>query len=193
MITTLKKIGLNQMKNARQLERRRIRKLAKSCGIDLRGKSPMQLLDMLVAQGKVIDYRYYSPQKALTRHDRGALNVQKRENRPATSEKAIAEFYKSWDWKRLSYETRKERGQRCECCGATPAHGVRIVCDHIKPIRKHWHLRLDRDNLQVLCDDCNMGKGSHDDTDWRGTSEAAPVPELDQAFADAMDKPERLH
>lgn len=42
-----------------------------------------------------------------------------------------------------------------------------MVVDHIKPIRKHWHLRLDSNNLQILCDDCNMGKGSRGETDWR--------------------------
>lgn len=84
-------------------------------------------------------------------------------------EKEIADFYDSWAWKRLSYETRKRLGQRCQCCGATPErHGVRIVCDHIKPIRRFWGLRLEAENLQVLCDDCNRGKASHDETDWRG-------------------------
>lgn len=77
------------------------------------------------------------------------------------------EFYQSWGWKRLRYAVVKERGRRCECCGATPENGIRIVCDHIKPIRKYWSLRLDRGNIQILCDDCNMGKGSHDETDWR--------------------------
>lgn len=47
---------------------------------------------------------------------------------------------------------------------------VRIVVDHIKPISKHWHLRLDPDNLQVLCNDCNKGKGAWDETDYRPQS-----------------------
>lgn len=87
----------------------------------------------------------------------------------APSEAAIRLFYESIQWKRLSYRTRLERGQRCECCGATPRHheGVRIVCDHVKPVRWHWKLRFDPENLQVLCDDCNKGKGAYDETDWR--------------------------
>lgn len=39
--------------------------------------------------------------------------------------------------------------------------------DHIKPVRKYWHLRLDPDNLQVLCADCNRAKGNWDETDFR--------------------------
>jgi hypothetical protein len=66
---------------------------------------------------------------------------------PAPRPAAISEFYDSWEWKRLSYETRKARGQRCECCGATPKHGVRIVCDHIRPVRYYWTLRWNRSNL----------------------------------------------
>jgi len=86
--------------------------------------------------------------------------------KPPNNAKKLRDFYDSWEWKRLSYDTKKARGRKCECCGAK-APDVRIVTDHIKPIRHHWELRLDVSNLQVLCDDCNMGKGSRDDTDWR--------------------------
>jgi 5-methylcytosine-specific restriction endonuclease McrA len=88
---------------------------------------------------------------------------------PAASwptEDAIRDFYASWDWKRLSYDVKLERGRKCECCGAK-APDVRIHTDHVKPIRRYWHLRLSRSNLQILCEDCNMGKGSRDETDFR--------------------------
>ena len=83
------------------------------------------------------------------------------------------EFYLSWEWRTLRMEVIKEHGARCQCCGAgardltvggTP---VRICVDHIKPISKYWHLRLERSNLQILCDECNQGKGAWDETDWR--------------------------
>lgn len=83
------------------------------------------------------------------------------------------EFYKSWDWRTLRLEVIKEHGRACQCCGAMPgmmdAAGdpVRICVDHIKPISKYWHLRLVRSNLQILCDECNMGKGNWDETDFR--------------------------
>lgn len=83
-----------------------------------------------------------------------------------TKEDKLTAFYNSWEWKRLSYAVKQERGRRCECCGAMPPD-VRIITDHIKPIRHYWHLRLQRSNLQVLCEDCNRGKGSRDETDFR--------------------------
>jgi 5-methylcytosine-specific restriction endonuclease McrA len=83
-----------------------------------------------------------------------------------TDEVKIRNFYDSWEWRRLSFDVKIERGRVCECCGARPPD-VRIVTDHIKPLRHYWHLRLDKTNLQVLCDDCNKGKGSRDETDFR--------------------------
>lgn len=96
------------------------------------------------------------------------------------SETDIREFYASWEWKRLSYDAKLKRGRKCECCGAQ-APRVVIHTDHVKPIRKYWHLRLDPMNLQVLCEDCNMGKGSRDETDFRllnAVDDAPYEPEL---------------
>lgn len=83
------------------------------------------------------------------------------------------EFYKSWEWRTLRMEVIKQHGRNCQCCGAAPGdldmsgRAVRIVVDHIKPISKFWGMRLDRSNLQVLCDECNQGKGNWDETDFR--------------------------
>lgn len=83
------------------------------------------------------------------------------------------EFYASWEWRTLRMEVLKEQGTTCNCCGAskgdTDMSGkpVKIVVDHIKPLSKHWNLRLEKSNLQVLCDECNMGKGNWDETDFR--------------------------
>lgn len=82
-------------------------------------------------------------------------------------------FYKSWEWRTLRLKALQEHGRVCKCCGNRPgmfyASGepVRIVIDHIKPISKYWHLRLDPSNLQPLCDECNQGKGNWDETDFR--------------------------
>ena len=82
-------------------------------------------------------------------------------------------FYRSWEWRTLRMEVLKTLGHRCQACGATPndrtlaGEAVKIVVDHIKPLSKFWHLRLERSNLQVLCDECNMGKGAWDETDHR--------------------------
>jgi 5-methylcytosine-specific restriction endonuclease McrA len=100
----------------------------------------------------------------------------KRSTRPSVAMKDV--FYRSWDWRTLRMEVLKERGARCECCGSTPEHTdmsgnpVKICVDHIKPLAKNWHLRLDKSNLQILCDECNQGKGAWDETDWRDKSAA---------------------
>jgi 5-methylcytosine-specific restriction endonuclease McrA len=93
----------------------------------------------------------------------------KRSARPAkkVSTGRAKRFYASRGWKVFRYRILKERGRTCECCRATAADGAVIVVDHIRPLRQFWHLRLDPTNLQVLCNDCNMGKSNRDVTDWR--------------------------
>lgn len=87
------------------------------------------------------------------------------------------EFYLSWEWRRARMKIIKAFDRRCMCCGASPddqmvgGGKVRLIVDHIKPLSKHWALRLDPTNLQVLCDECNMGKGAWDETDHRSESE----------------------
>lgn len=85
-------------------------------------------------------------------------------------------FFKSWDWKALRYDTIKKYGPICMCCGAErgqmTANGERVVIqvDHIKPISRYWDLRLDPSNMQVLCHECNKGKSNVDETDFRPKS-----------------------
>ncbi len=43
-------------------------------------------------------------------------------------------------------------------CGRKPPIVI-INVDHIKPRHTFPELELDPDNLQVLCADCNLGKG----------------------------------
>lgn len=76
-------------------------------------------------------------------------------------------FYLSLEWRQLRYLAIKNCGGRCMACGASAEDGARIHVDHIKPRKTHPHLSLRLDNLQVLCEDCNIGKGGWDDTDWR--------------------------
>jgi 5-methylcytosine-specific restriction endonuclease McrA len=52
--------------------------------------------------------------------------------------------------------------------GATAeTSGSVMHVDHIKPRWKYPELSLSFENLQVLCKDCNLGKGGWDETDWR--------------------------
>lgn len=97
--------------------------------------------------------------------DGGIVPNLRRSRRP-TDPKLLA-FYDSFDWKRLRFEVLCERGRTCDCCGVD-SRSAMIHVDHIKPLRKRWDLRLQKSNLQVLCEDCNMGKGSQFETDFRG-------------------------
>jgi 5-methylcytosine-specific restriction endonuclease McrA len=76
-------------------------------------------------------------------------------------------FYASQAWKRLRYRVLAEQGGRCQACGRTAKDGVVMHIDHVKPVSKHWDLRLDKNNLQVTCDLCNIGKSNISEEDWR--------------------------
>jgi len=78
------------------------------------------------------------------------------------------DFYNSRDWQACRFDALKKANGCCVLCGRSHReHGVVLHVDHIKPRSKAPHLQLDRSNLQVLCKDCNLGKGNRDDTDWR--------------------------
>lgn len=76
-------------------------------------------------------------------------------------------FYASREWMTLRYEVLKEFGARCLVCGRTARDGIKIHVDHIKPRSLFPELELAKENLQVLCEDCNKGKSNRDDIDWR--------------------------
>jgi len=82
---------------------------------------------------------------------------------------ATNEFLLSYEWRKIRMVVLKKYGARCQCCGASPATGAVMHVDHIKPRKLFPHLALDVDNLQVLCHECNHGKGNWDQTDWRDT------------------------
>lgn len=91
--------------------------------------------------------------------------------KPATPVAPVpADFYASWEWKKARYEVIKKHGRRCQCCGWRPGDtdlGF-LVVDHIKPLALFPALALNLSNLQVLCNDCNMGKGRKHRDDFRG-------------------------
>lgn len=77
------------------------------------------------------------------------------------------DFYESSEWLAVRYRVIAKYGRKCMACGRTPAHGIIINVDHIKPLWTHPELKLDETNLQILCHECNQGKGCLDDTDFR--------------------------
>ena len=80
---------------------------------------------------------------------------------------ASDKFLETFEWRKARMKALKRYGARCQCCGASPMTGAVINVDHIKPRKLFPHLALSLDNLQVLCHDCNHGKGNWDMTDWR--------------------------
>lgn len=122
------------------------------------------------------------PKRSKKRKQIKARTPRQANKAPAADRKA--EFYKSWEWRTLRMEVLKEQGRICQCCGAAPSDKnqnggrVRIQVDHIKPLSRYWHLRLDKSNLQVLCGECNQGKGNWDETDYR--CDEPPFAEADE-------------
>jgi 5-methylcytosine-specific restriction endonuclease McrA len=87
---------------------------------------------------------------------------------------ASIEFLQTFEWRAVRMQALKRHGARCQCCGASPANGAVMHVDHIKPRKLFPQLALDIDNLQVLCHECNHGKGNWDQTDWRNRQEDDP-------------------
>ncbi len=78
-----------------------------------------------------------------------------------------SEFLESYEWRSLRYEVLKLHGAKCQLCNHSREDGLKMHVDHIKPRKKYPQLALDINNLQVLCEVCNHGKGNWDETDWR--------------------------
>lgn len=91
------------------------------------------------------------------------------------------DFYTSKEWRQLRVRVIQKYDCKCMMCGRSPKeHGIVIHVDHIKPRAKNPELSLCFDNLQVLCDDCNIGKGARYDTDWRPDESKLIDEELDR-------------
>lgn len=73
-------------------------------------------------------------------------------------------FYRSIEWKQARLLIISKFGKKCMACGADC---VSVHVDHIKPRSKYPKLSLCLSNLQILCLDCNEGKGAWDETDFR--------------------------
>ena len=94
-------------------------------------------------------------------------------------------FYTSKEWRALRVRVLEKYKCSCMMCVQSPkVHGIVIHVDHIKPRSKRPDLSLDFNNLQLLCEACNMGKSNKYSTDYRpddsGDSELLDI----QLFAD---------
>lgn len=61
-------------------------------------------------------------------------------------------FYNSVDWRTLSAKYMQDKGYRCEKCKtmATQVHHKKAI-----QTEQGWELRLDYDNLELLCTSCH--------------------------------------
>jgi hypothetical protein len=96
-----------------------------------------------------------------------AAKYVKYQNKESFLEANNDRFLRTYEWKQIRLMALKKYGAKCMCCGATPESGAIMNVDHIKPRKLFPSLALDIDNLQVLCHECNHGKGNWDMTDWR--------------------------
>lgn len=82
------------------------------------------------------------------------------------------DFYNSTAWRKLRYTILNEQGRCCVSCGENRVkdHNGKMISyhvDHIKPRSLYPHLALDPNNMQVMCEACNLGKSNHWDIDHR--------------------------
>lgn len=104
----------------------------------------------------------------LAEHAETIFSMQKRKQRPpAKSSLKQDKFLSSYHWRKARMQVLTVFGPVCMCCGASKESGAVMNVDHILPRKTNPELSLSLDNLQVLCDVCNHGKGNWDTTDWR--------------------------
>ena len=89
-----------------------------------------------------------------------------RQRRRIEKKKMSQSFYESNAWRALRYTALRKFKFTCLACGRRPPQVILHV-DHIKPRSLHPELELDFNNLQVLCEDCNLGKSNRSQDDLR--------------------------
>lgn len=113
------------------------------------------------------DWSFKEPNNRKRQEMKEVRKFRKKEKRLAKKKKKN-DFYYSEQWRKLRYRVLLKYSATCMCCGRNrKKHGVVIHVDHIKPRSKFPNLELTFENLQILCEDCNLGKSNIDTTDWR--------------------------
>jgi 5-methylcytosine-specific restriction endonuclease McrA len=99
-------------------------------------------------------------------------------------EQKAKSFYNSFAWRKVRYQflRTQPRPLRCAVCGRSTADGVTLCVDHVKSVKRYPELRLNSSDLQVLCNECNLGKGSQFADDWR----AGEGEQIERHSADAQ-------
>jgi len=110
---------------------------------------------------------YTSPkgQNSYTRRldwDFAHLKVGMREAQRAREQRSTTEYLRQRErtlmTPKLRTDVLRRDGSRCRMCGASAADGVTLHIDHIIPVSHGG--RTTHDNLQTLCQSCNLGKSN---------------------------------
>jgi len=76
-----------------------------------------------------------------------------------------SEFYSTKEWRDIRWKVIENAKGCCAVCGRSrKANNVIMHVDHIKPRSKYPELELDKTNLQLLCEECNLGKSTRTQT-----------------------------
>ncbi len=158
-------------KKRKQRDRRRLLnefflELCKEKDVNPLGKRPVHLVGGWAGYPIVSDaeaYKWLRYQFSIRYPDKVSAPIPP----PKVRLPANEDFYSSREWQTVRYQALLKASGSCQCCGQKPSVGKPLHVDHIKPRSKYPHLALDVENLQVLCVDCNLGKGNWDETDWR--------------------------
>ena len=85
-----------------------------------------------------------------------------------------AKFYKTPEWRAIRYQAFRKYGPKCMVCGRTRDDGIAMHVAHIRHRVIFPELALDIRNLQILCEDCNVGQDVVYADDWRPRKVARP-------------------
>lgn len=82
----------------------------------------------------------------------------------AKKDPGVLTFYRTPEWEKLRVAVLRFYGCKCMKCRIV---NCEMHVDHIKPRSLYPQLELVKDNLQVLCKDCNMEKRNLNEIDYR--------------------------
>lgn len=85
------------------------------------------------------------------------------ENENELFKRQDSSFYGTSNWKKLRATVLEHYGSKCMKCGSRED----IIVDHIKPRSIYKELELDFNNMQVLCNTCNLIKSNRQIVDYR--------------------------
>ena len=87
----------------------------------------------------------------------GIQTAQENRARQSTTQ-ALRQRERSLMTNALRVSILKRDGNRCQMCGASAMSGATLHVDHIRPVS--WDGRTVPENLQTLCEPCNLGKSN---------------------------------